>query len=128
MADARHRRGQTGRHASSRLLSRRGADARRLKPATQLKCLLTVAQQAQRAQVVKVALSSAFHHGQDVIGIPQRLPVEPFKSPSGEKPQPMGSARTAQFPIGGPRIDPAERANAAIPLQNLLAKIAWVAA
>jgi hypothetical protein len=102
------------------------ARGRQYKPAPQCKGLLPVAEKAQGTQILKVALSSAFHHGQDMIGIPESLAREPLEPPSGQKPLPMCATRAPQFPVGSAGVDPADRANAPVPLQNLLAKITGV--
>jgi hypothetical protein len=87
-----------------------------------------VADKAQCAQILKIALSSTFHYRQDMISVPKCLSREPLEPPFNEKPQPMGSARTAQFPVGSASVDSADRTDASVPLQNLLTKVARVGA
>jgi hypothetical protein len=87
-----------------------------------------MAEQAQGAQVLQVALAPSFHYRKNMIGVPQRLARESRKSPLREKPLPVGSARAPQLPIGGAGVDAANRANAAVPQQNLLAQVPGVGA
>ena len=85
-------------------------------------------EQAKSAEISKVAFSPTFHNRQNVIGIPQRLAGEPLKPPFSQKPQPVGPARAAQLRVGKTSVDSADCADAPVPLQNLLAKVARVGA
>ena len=87
-----------------------------------------MADKTQRAQVLKVALSSTFNHGQDMIRVPQRLAREPLEPPFSEKAQPVGPTRATQLRVGCASVDSADRADAPVPLKNLLAKVARVGA
>jgi len=87
-----------------------------------------VAENTQGAQVVEVALSTPFRDGQDMIGVPQTLAVQPLEPPFGEKPQPVGPAGAPQFAISRASVRSADRANAAVPLQDLLAKVPGIGA
>src|ERR1700722_11215368 len=63
-----------------------------------------------------------------MIRIPESLAGEPLESPSGQKPLAMGPARAPHLPVCRAGVDPADRANAPVPLQHLLTKITRVAA
>jgi hypothetical protein len=56
-----------------------------------------------------------------MIGIPESLAREPPESP--QKLLPVGPTRAPQLPVRSAGVDSADRANATVPLQNLLAKI-----
>ena len=85
-----------------------------------------MAEKAQRSQILKIALSAALHDGQDMISIPQCFSRKPPQTPLSEKPQPVGSARAAQLPMGSASVDSADRADAPVPLQNLFTKVAGI--
>jgi hypothetical protein len=85
-----------------------------------------VAEKTQGSQILKVAFSSAFYDGQNMISIPESLAREPLEPPFGEKPLPMGPTRAPQFPIGSAGVGSAYRANAPVPPQNLLAQVTGV--
>src|SRR5579862_9409855 len=87
-----------------------------------------MAQKTQSAQILKVALPSALRHGQDMVGVPEGLAREPFESPFREKPEPVCPSRAPQLCISSAGIDTADRANAVVPQQNLLAQITRVGA
>lgn len=87
-----------------------------------------MAKNTESAQILKVALPPAFYNWQNMIGIPQRFALEPLEAPLREQLQPGGTARPAQLPISGASVDSAKRADAAVPDQNLLAKIPRVGA
>jgi hypothetical protein len=55
-----------------------------------------------------------------MIGIPESLALEPLEPPSGQKLLPVGSTRVPQLPVRRAAVDPADRTNAPVPLQNLL--------
>jgi hypothetical protein len=87
-----------------------------------------MAEQTKSAEISEVAFAPSFHHRENVIRIPQRLSCESLEPPFSEKPQPVGSARAAQLRVGSTSIDSADCADAPVPLQNLLAKVAGVGA
>ena len=87
-----------------------------------------MADQAKGAQIPKVALSSTFDHWQDMIRVPQRLAREPRKAPFGKKLLPVCTTGSPELPISSAGVGPADRADAAVPTQNLLAEIAGVGA
>jgi len=87
-----------------------------------------MAEQTKSAEISQVAFSSSFHNRQNVIGIPQRLAGEPLELPFNEKAQPVGPTRAAQLGVGSASVDSADCANAPVPLQYLLAKVARVGA
>ena len=81
-----------------------------------------MAEKTQGTQVLQVALSAAFDDGQDMIGVPQTLPVQPLEPPFGEKPQPVGTTGAPQLSIRSAGVNSADRADAPVPPQNLLAQ------
>src|ERR1700678_2795239 len=90
-----------------------------------------MALQAQSANVLEIALASAFHHRNNMIGVPEGFSgasASPgAKSPSQKSFQPRGAAKTFQFPFCMQAVDSTSGANCAITLENLFAKIARIA-
>jgi hypothetical protein len=85
-----------------------------------------MADQAQRAKILEVALAAAFDHRHNMICVPQRLPRDSFETPLREKPDPVYTARAFQLGIRAVGVDPANRANAPVTQKDLFAKIAGV--
>ena len=50
--------------------------------------------QTQRADVFEVAFAAAFHHGKDVIGVPQAFARTGPQSPFQKSFQPSGASQT----------------------------------
>jgi hypothetical protein len=87
-----------------------------------------MALQAQSADVLEVAFTSALHYGNNVIGIPKRLSGTGAEAPVEQSLQPCGAAQAFQLPPGEQAIDAATGTDAAIALQYFFAKVARVAA
>lgn len=87
-----------------------------------------MALQAQGADVLEVAFTPAFHHGNNVIGIPKRHSGTGAEAPVEQSLQPCCAAQAFQLPPGEQAIDTATGADAAIALQYFFAKVAGVAA
>jgi hypothetical protein len=85
-----------------------------------------VAVQAERPDVGEIALASAFHHGHNMVCIPERSPVERPQPPLREKPGTSQTAASADFVVCGYRINAANGADAAIAFESLLAQKARV--
>ena len=79
-----------------------------------------MATQAERADVIQVALPAAFRHRQNVIGIPQTLANARVQSPVSHQGGADIAACSLQLAMLFNRIQPAMGANAAVALQDLL--------
>ncbi len=88
-----------------------------------------VAEQAERAQVIEVALAATLRDCADVVSIPQaaaaRNRLHPIQPQTGN---PGRTASALQGVIGSDRIDLANRADTAITRKHLVAKIPGVGA
>jgi len=84
--------------------------------------------QAQGADVFKVALTSTFHHWNDMVGIPQSLTEMAAQAPIQQSFQAGGAAQPFDPALGFQAIDPALRADAAVAFEDLFAEISGVAA
>lgn len=80
-----------------------------------------MANQAQRADIIEIALATAFRHGKNVIGIPKTLAHSFAESPMLHKDQAAVAARALQLPMFPDRIQAAVSAHAPVTLQNLFA-------
>jgi len=87
-----------------------------------------MALQAQRADVFQIALAAAFHHRNDMVGIPEAFSRSGPQPPIEESFQARGAAQSFELAFGVHAIDAAAGANAAIPYQYFRAKIAWIGA
>ena len=87
-----------------------------------------MADQAQGTDVLQVALAAAFRDGQDMVGIPQGPAVQLFQAPTLQESRPMRSLGSPQLEVCSTRINVASCANAAVPLEDLVAQIAWIGA
>jgi hypothetical protein len=76
--------------------------------------LSPVADEAQGADVFQIAFASTLYHRNNVIRVPKRSSANPLQTPPRQQLLPMNPARPLQVEIGGPAIDPADRANALI--------------
>jgi hypothetical protein len=85
-----------------------------------------MALQAERAHVRQIALTSAFGHGQNMIGIPQRL--APAETPLTYGSHLGCAAQLLEAAPLGYAIDTANRTYAPVALKDPLAKMAWIAA
>jgi hypothetical protein len=88
-----------------------------------------VAEQAEGAEVVEVALAAAFGYGADVVGVPKAAAsgdglhaVEMEAGGSG------GSAGSLEGVVGGDGVDVADGADAVVAGKDLVAKVAGVGA
>jgi len=79
-----------------------------------------MATQAERADVIQVALPAAFRHRQNVIGIPQTLAHPRVESPVAHQGRARIAARPLQLAMLFDRVQTAMGANAAVALQYLL--------
>ncbi len=78
-----------------------------------------MAYEAQGADVLKVALAAALGHGQYVVRVPQCFTIDALQAPALQQFQTVHAPRPLQIQIGGASIGLAQRANAAIPQQDL---------
>lgn len=87
-----------------------------------------MADQAQRSDVLQIAFATALYYRNDMIRVPKRSPADPLQSPAHEQFVPMRPARPLQVKVSRAAIHPADRANALIPREYLLAQIAGIRA
>ncbi len=88
-----------------------------------------MALQAKRADVCQIALAAAFHHGNDVIGIPKTFPrVRGAQSPIEQGFQPGSAAQALQLPLGMPGNRCRNRRRCRGRAPDLFAKIARIGA
>jgi hypothetical protein len=90
---------------------------------------LAVAEQAECADVVQIALAASFGDREDVVGVPQAAPT--CDALHTVKPKTGGSRGTPgafECSIGGYGIDLADSASAAIASKDLVAKISGIGA
>jgi len=80
-----------------------------------------MAEQAEGADVFKIALPAALDDRDDVIGIPKRPAEAAFQPPMLKQLQAMRAAGALKFGEGGAGVDPAQGADAAVAQENLLA-------
>ena len=90
---------------------------------------LAMAREAERAEVVEVALTAALGYGTDVISVPKRAAcgdgLHPVEAEAGE---PSGPACTFKGVEDGEGIGLADSADAAIAREDLIAEIAGIGA
>lgn len=84
--------------------------------------------EAERSEVLQIAFTAAFGYRQDVVRVPEAAPIEFSESPEGEHLFSSFTARLLKSEKGAARIQTADGADGFIPLQNELAKIAWIGA
>src|SRR5580692_386775 len=87
-----------------------------------------MALQAQSADILEVAFTPAFHHRNNVIGVPKRHSGTGAEAPVEQSLQPCGAAQAFQLPPREQAIHTATGADASIALQYFFAKVARVAA
>jgi hypothetical protein len=73
-----------------------------------------MADQAQGADVLEVALPAPFCYRENVVRIPQRFATDPFQTPALQKFQPVDSSRALQVQISSVSVDTTQDANAAV--------------
>jgi hypothetical protein len=97
------------------------------KPQTQLRGDFAMAGQAKGAEVVEIALAAAFRYGNDVVGVPKRAArVNGLHTPEGEG---LGTGLTAaalELGVDGDGLGGAQRADAAVAGEDLVAEIAGI--
>ncbi len=84
--------------------------------------------QAQGADVFEIALAAAFHHGNNMIGVPKGLSGTGAQSPIERSFQPRRAPQALQLPLCMQAIDAATGADAAVAFQHFFANIARIAA
>ena len=87
-----------------------------------------MANQAERADVGQIACAAAFHHRNDVVGIPQRPAVDRLQTPMLQQPNLCRSATAFQRDICGHGIDATQSANPFISRERFLTKEAGIGA
>jgi hypothetical protein len=85
-----------------------------------------MATKAKRADIIEVALATAFRHGKNVIGIPKTLAHSFAESPMLHKADAAVAARPPQLAMFPDRIQAAVSAHAPVTLQNLFAQVPWL--
>lgn len=84
--------------------------------------------QAEGADVVEVALASAFDYGNDVVGIPQRFARAGAKTPVHQERCAMGTAGIAELSSSGDGIGFTDSADAAITIEDFFTEIGGLGA
>jgi len=84
--------------------------------------------QAERTQIVDVALAAAFDHGNDVIGVPQALSRPGFQAPIGKRPLAAFPGQAAHAVELGDAVDAAEGAYAPVAFEHMLAQVTRIGA
>jgi len=92
-------------------------------PLTQQGSHGTVTAQAEGAEVIEIAFSSAFNHGNDVVGIPEAAPAVLFDGPVLQKRLAAAATGTPELPKRGNGVNAASRADTAVAQENLIAQI-----
>ena len=92
-------------------------------------CGFAMAEEAEGAEVVEVALAAAFGYGADVVGVPEAAAggdglhaVEMEACGAG------GAAGSSEGVVGGDGVDAADGADAVVAGEDLVAKVAGVGA
>jgi len=85
-----------------------------------------VAEQAEGADIIQIAFSSALCHRDDMIGVPQCSSTDPLQTPAREQLLPVDPARPLQVMISRPAIDPANGTDSVVAGQHLLTQVARV--
>jgi len=100
-----------------------------LKARTKLRRGFAMAEQAERADVIEVALATAFSDGKDVVGIPQAASAgDGLHAVEAEAGYTSRTAGTFEGGVGGDGVDVAGGASAAVAGEDLIAQIAGVGA
>jgi hypothetical protein len=79
--------------------------------------------QAERAQVVEIAFTSAFHHRHNVVGVPKTLALSWLQAPIGERPFTAFPSQSPDASKLGDTVDPAHRADSSVTEQHLVSQI-----
>src|SRR5439155_468002 len=80
------------------------------------------------AAIPAIALAAAFGDWRQVVGIPEARPAQVLQSPVAEYASPPGAGQPFDAPPFSRSVEPASGADAFIPLKDLLAQIAGIAA
>jgi hypothetical protein len=90
-------------------------------------CGLTVAEETEGADVVEVALTSAFGHREDVVGVPQAAAGrDGFHSVEAEPCGSCGSARAFEGGVDGDGVAAADGTDTTVAGENLVAEISGI--
>ncbi len=88
-----------------------------------------VAEEAERAEVIEVALAAAFGYGEDVVGVPQAAAAgDGFHAVEAQACGACCSSRALQGIVGGDGIDAAEGTASAVAGEDVVAQVAGVGA
>jgi hypothetical protein len=88
-----------------------------------------MAEKAECADIVQVALTSAFAHGEDVICVPETSAAGHGLHAVKAKPRhPSGAASTLEGSVGGDRVDLAGSTASSVAGEDLVAEITWIGA
>jgi hypothetical protein len=85
-----------------------------------------MARQAEGSEVLKIALASAFDHGNHVVCIPETLSCKLLESPTRQELFPVCPSGTLQIEIREPGIDAAERADAFVARKHVFTEISGI--
>lgn len=89
---------------------------------------IAMAAQAERANILEIALASAFNDRNDVIGIPEALARPATQAPVRKQRRAICAARIAESACFGNRVYCAGGTNTAIAMKHLLSKICGLSA
>ena len=84
--------------------------------------------QTQGADVLEVALASAFHHRNDMIGVPESFPRARTQAPVEKGLQAAGTAQAFQLLLCVQAIDATKSANSTISFQYFVAQVPRIGA
>lgn len=85
-----------------------------------------MATKAQRADIIQVALATAFRYRQNVIGIPQTLAYPFVETPVTHECEASGTACALQPGLLPDGVKATVSANAPVSFEYLLAQVAWL--
>jgi hypothetical protein len=91
-----------------------------------LGCNSSMAMQAKRADVVKIALPAALGYRQNVIRVPKALAGPRVKSPMPQQGPPGRAARSLQLALFCDGVNRTVGTHSPIAVQYLLAQVAWL--
>jgi len=87
-----------------------------------------MALEAESAEVLEIAFAAAFHHGDDMVGVPEAFPRPGAQAPAEQSFQAGSAAQSFELALGVQAIDAATGANTVVPFEHFFAKIAGIAA
>jgi len=82
--------------------------------------------EAERANVVEIALATAFHHRNDMVGIPEAFSRTGPQAPFERSFQARRTPQAFKLQCCTQTIYGADGAHATIPFENLFAEVAWI--